>query len=68
VENRIAVDLKWQCWAFSVEFVSRVKDPVTNRAEEQLRFTVNLLGMGAPLSTSVGLGGLIGAQPGGAIK
>jgi LPS-assembly protein len=68
VENRVAVDLKWQCWAFSVEFVSRVKDPVTNRAEEQLRFTVNLLGMGAPLSTSVGLGGLIGAQPGGAIK
>jgi LPS-assembly protein len=68
VENRLAVDLKWQCWAFSVEFVSRVRDPVTNQSEEQLRFTVNLLGVGAPVSTSVGLGGLTGAQPGGAIK
>ena len=68
VEHRYGLDLKWQCWAFTVEFVSRVKDAVLNRSEEQFRFTVNLLGVGAPLSTSVGLGTLTGAQPGGAVK
>ncbi len=68
VENRYAADLRWQCWAFTVEFVSRVKDPVLNRTDRELRFTLNLLGLGAPLSTAVGLGTLGGAQPGGPVK
>lgn len=52
VENRVAVDLKWQCWALSVEYVSRSDD------EDELRFAVNLLGVGGPFGTSIGLGPL----------
>ncbi|MGH7279842.1 MAG: LPS-assembly protein LptD, partial [Candidatus Rokuibacteriota bacterium] len=51
VENRLAVDLRFQCWAFTVEYVARHQD------ENAIYFTVNLLGVGAPLTTSAGLGG-----------
>jgi hypothetical protein len=50
VENRVAVDLKWQCWAVTVEFVSRHDN------EDEVRFAVNLLGVGAPITTGAGLG------------
>ncbi|MGH7323191.1 MAG: LPS-assembly protein LptD [Candidatus Rokuibacteriota bacterium] len=58
VENRVGVDLKWQCWAFTVEFISRHQD------EDEVRFAVNLLGVGAPITTGAGLGtlGLGGAR------
>lgn len=52
VEGRIGVDFKWQCWSFTVEYVSRHRD------EDEFRFAVNLLGLGAPLTTSVGLGAI----------
>lgn len=58
VENRFAVDLKWQCWAFTVELVQRHQD------EDELRFALNLLGLGAPLTTSTGVGALTGARSG----
>lgn len=54
VETRFGLDLKWQCWAFSLEFISRHKN------EDELRFTLNLLGVGAPLTTGTGLGALGG--------
>lgn len=64
VENRYALDLKWQCWALTVEFVSRVRDVVLAKADEEFRFSLNLLGVGTPLSTSVGLSSLAGAMGG----
>ena len=59
VENRVGFDLRFQCWALSVEYVSR------NKHEDSVVFTVNLLGVGAPLSTSAGLGALGGGLGGG---
>jgi hypothetical protein len=50
VENRLAVDVKFQCWAFTVEYISR--DP----GSDEVRFAVNLLGMGGPIGTGVGVG------------
>jgi len=43
VENRYGVDLRWQCWAFTLAFVTRHDD------EDEVRFAVNLLGVGQPL-------------------
>ena len=54
VENHFGFDLKWQCWAFSLEFITRYKN------EDELRFSLNLLGLGAPLTTGTGLGALGG--------
>ena len=49
-ETRVAADLRWQCWALTVEYVNRI-----NR-DDEIRFAVNLLGVGGPIGTSVGLG------------
>jgi hypothetical protein len=51
VENRVAFDFRWQCWGFTVEYVSRHQD------EDELRFAVNLLGLGAPIGTAASLPG-----------
>ncbi len=50
VELRAGLDIRFQCWAFGLEYVRR-----QNR-EDQIRFSLNLLGMGGPLRTSVGVG------------
>jgi LPS-assembly protein len=55
VEARAAADIKFQCWALTVEFVHR-----ENR-DNEIVFAVNLLGVGGPIRTSVGLGALEGA-------
>jgi LPS-assembly protein len=59
VENRVALDIRFQCWAITVEYVDR------NKNEDEIRFAVNLLGLGAPLTTTAGLGPLLPglAQP-----
>lgn len=57
VENRFGLDLKFQCWAFTVEYVAR------NNNEDELRFALNLLGVGAPITTGTRLGGV--GTPGG---
>jgi len=51
-ESRVAADLHWQCWSVTVEFVNRINK------DNEVRFAVNLLGVGGPIGTSVGLGGL----------
>jgi hypothetical protein len=43
--------LKWSCWALSVEYVARHQD------EDEVRFAINLLGVGAPLGTGSPIGG-----------
>jgi LPS-assembly protein len=40
VENRVGVDIHWQCWAIMLEYVDR------HRSEDEFRFSVNLLGLG----------------------
>ncbi|MBI3635668.1 MAG: LPS-assembly protein LptD [Candidatus Rokubacteria bacterium] len=61
VENRAGFDLRYQCWAFTVEFVRRAT------SEDEVRFALNLLGLGAPFGTTAGVGALTGtALPGSA--
>ena len=51
-ETRVAADLHWQCWALTIEFVNRA------RRDDEIRFAINLLGVGGPVGTSVGLGAI----------
>ncbi len=51
-ESRVAVELHWQCWALAIEYVNRAQ------RDDEVRFTLNLLGVGGPISTKVGLGAL----------
>jgi hypothetical protein len=55
-ETRVAADFHWQCWALTVEYVNRA------RQDDEIRFAINLLGVGGPIGTSVGLGAI---SPGG---
>ena len=52
VESRAAADIKFQCWALTVEFVHR------ERRDDEVNFAVNLLGVGGPIRTSLGLGAI----------
>jgi LPS-assembly protein len=54
VENRFAIDLRFQCYGFSMEYVQRAHN------EDEIRFSLNLLGVASPLTTSTGLSGLAG--------
>lgn len=62
VENRFAVDFRFCCWAVTVEYINRARDN-TGRGEDEVRFAINLLGLG-PIGTRLGgFGeGLPGAQ------
>jgi LPS-assembly protein len=40
VENRVGVDLHFQCWAILLEYVDR------HRSEDEFRFAIHLLGVG----------------------
>jgi LPS-assembly protein len=51
-ETRVATDLRWQCWSLTIEYVDRP------RRDNEIRFAVNLLGVGGPIGTSVGLGAI----------
>jgi LPS-assembly protein len=55
VESRAAADIKFQCWALTVEFIHR------EGRDDEIAFGVNLLGVGGPIRTSVGLGALEGS-------
>lgn len=52
VENRFAVDFRFDCWAVTLEYVNRGRDSVGG-GEDEVRFAVNLLGLG-PIGTRVG--------------
>jgi hypothetical protein len=51
VESRFAFDFKWSCWALSLEYVSRHDD------EDEVRFAINLLGVGGSVGTGSRIGG-----------
>jgi hypothetical protein len=55
VESRVAADIRFQCWSITVQYVHR------ERRDDELLFAVNLLGVGGPIRTSVGLGALEGS-------
>ena len=55
VESRVATDIRFQCWALTIEYVHR------EGRDNELGFAVNLLGVGGPIRTSVGLGALQGS-------
>ncbi len=59
VESRFGLDLKWSCWALSVEYVARHQD------EDEIRFAINLLGVGAPVGTGGRISGTGPAASGG---
>ena len=52
VESRASADIKFQCWALTVQFVHR------EGRDDEVNFAVNLLGVGGPIRTSLGLGAL----------
>ena len=55
VESRVAGDIRFQCWALTVEFVHR------EGKDDEISFGLNLLGVGGPFRTSIGLGALEGS-------
>ncbi len=54
VESRFGVDLKFQCWALVVEYINRSPEFGGKTADNEFRFTLNLLGVGGVLSTRLG--------------
>ena len=46
------MELHWQCWALAIELINRA------RRDDEIRFTLNLLGGAGPFTTSVGLGAI----------
>ena len=56
VENRFGVDLRFDCWGLLLEYVDRAVAGGSGRAEDEFRFSLNLLGIGQALSTRLGTG------------
>jgi LPS-assembly protein len=56
VENRFGVDFKFDCWALGVEYVRRSSEVPGQSGEDELRFSIHLLGLGNVLTTRVGAG------------
>src|SRR3989449_29014 len=54
VESRFGVDFKFQCWALVVEYINRSPEFAGKTADNEFRFTLNLLGVGGVLSTRLG--------------
>jgi LPS-assembly protein len=54
VENRFGIDLRFQCYEFSLLFIDRNREVGRLKADEEVRFSVNLLGVGGPIRTGTG--------------
>ncbi|PYM44300.1 MAG: hypothetical protein DME12_00530 [Candidatus Rokuibacteriota bacterium] len=54
VESRFGADFKLQCWALLVEYVNRSPEFAGKTADNEFRFSLNLLGVGGVLSTRLG--------------
>jgi hypothetical protein len=55
VESRFGLDFKFDCWAFSAEYVKRSRDIQTGQpADDEFRFSLHLLGIGNVVSTKMG--------------
>jgi LPS-assembly protein len=60
VENRVGADIRFQCYSITVEYINRARRADGRRVDDEVRVAVNLLGIGGPIGTSIGLGGLLG--------
>jgi LPS-assembly protein len=56
VESRFGVDIKFDCWAVSLEYVRRNPDRPGKNPDNEFHFSLNLLGLGNVVSTRVGAG------------
>jgi lipopolysaccharide assembly outer membrane protein LptD (OstA) len=54
VESRFGFDLKFDCWALSLDYIRRSPDRPGQSADNEFRFSLNLLGLGNVISTRVG--------------
>jgi LPS-assembly protein len=54
VESRFGLDFKFDCWAFSVDYIKRSPDRFGGSADNEFRFSLSLLGVGNIISTGVG--------------
>ena len=54
VENQFGIDLRFQCYEFSLVFVDRNREIGRLKADEEVRFSLNLLGVGGPIRTGTG--------------
>ncbi len=57
VENRYGLDIKFQCWALALEYITRFQ------SSNEFRFTLNLLGVGG-FGSGIGLGTTSGSGSG----
>jgi LPS-assembly protein len=57
IESRYGVEVRFQCYSLTVEYVARSRE-AGRRGEDEIRLAVNLLGVGGPIATGVGLGSL----------
>jgi LPS-assembly protein len=48
VENRVGIDIRFQCWAFDFAYVTRPKEQGLSSSDNQIRFAIYLLGVGGP--------------------
>jgi LPS-assembly protein len=58
VENRFGVDLKFDCWALTVEYIRRNPDLPGKNPDNEFRFSLSLLGLGNVASTRIGAGAM----------
>jgi lipopolysaccharide assembly outer membrane protein LptD (OstA) len=56
VETRFGLDWRFDCWALSLDYIRRNPDRPGQNADNEFRFSLNLLGLGNVLSTRVGAG------------
>jgi LPS-assembly protein len=57
VESRFGLDIRFDCWALSLDYVRRAPDRPGQNPDNEFRFSLNLLGLGNVLSTRLGAGG-----------
>jgi LPS-assembly protein len=54
VESQFGIDVRFQCYEISLMYIDRGREVGRRRGEDEVRFSVNLLGVGGPLRTGIG--------------
>jgi LPS-assembly protein len=54
VESRFGLDFKFQCWALLVEYIRRDQQAAGQSGDNEVRFSLSLLGTGGAVSTRIG--------------
>ena len=48
VENRVGVNVRFQCWALDFSYITRAKEQGLSASDNEFRFALYLLGVGGP--------------------